>query len=652
MFTDLMKKPSKTFSLTAAALLLCAVLAGCDDDPPPPPAGKNTPAAAAQAPAQMGPAVPNVKTDEKLLAATKTKDPQLKMFVNDGDVSLDVYVADTFGAQYVYQVCIGEKCSNLNRDGKTGMFKYSCDKLDTRAPCATVMYVQACNTADKTCVSRIVDFAGPMRARKVVVGYEHACAIRLNNTVACWGKVRGFANTDGTNSIVGTPAEDIFLSRSQDVTCSIDPEHVFRCYGADASRFRQIDSLVRSASISINSICYVDLDGKSMCINANEEDQAYIAYTNADDTDVTDLKDIKKIQTEEFYTLALDYKGKMHLLGLNLDNSLFRAMKESMGKVQDVAKVYDFSAGNDAVCVITGDDHHAECFGPKLNFDYSKSEIEGVQDVTKISVGSQSNCIIYKGNDNLSRVLCGGIPFYYEGLKIKTEAVDVSQGNSQVCVIRPDYEVQCFGNDYHRNGVNFVPEDPRVTYEVNGVIHAELPKKWNPKIDNSACRINAKYHEIICRIAKFDFLPKDMRIRPKFDVNAIDAQILINGDPFHNEASSISVAPEQELTVRSKNGRDVTYKLKFFQSMKVTRTYSLNSIWNGEDGTSPEDFSCVWYFSDGTTDEGSCEIPMKHVFETDFAQNKKELNARVDAYRKDVASSGFDVRHFTPKASD
>jgi hypothetical protein len=86
--------------------------------------------------------------------------------------------------------------------------------------------------------------------------------------------------------------------------------------------------------------------------------------------------------------------------------------------------------------------------------------------------------------------------------------------------------------------------------------------------------------------------------------------------------------------------------------MKVTRTYSLEKIWVDDGNSALEDFSCVWYFSDGTTDEGSCEVPMKHVFETDFAQNKNELYAKVDAYRKDVASGGFDVRHFTPKAID
>ncbi len=639
--------------LAAVMLFSGAVLCGCDDDEP----GK--PSAPAAKPEQQasvsqntGPVIPNVKTDDKILQRNNTTDPELKMLVTDGDLFLDVYIPDTFGPQYIYQICIGEKCSTLNRDDKSGMFKYSCDKLNSKSPCATVMYVQACNTSDKSCVSKIIDFAGPMRAKKVVVGYEHACAIRLNNTVTCWGKTRGYANTDGTNSIVGTPADDIFLSRSQDVTCSIDPEHVFRCYGADAKRFKPIESLVRSASISINSICYVDLSGKAMCINADDEDQAYIAYTNPDGTDVTNLSDIRKIQTEEFYTVALDYKGKLHLLGLNLDNSLFRAMRETMQGIEELNKVSDFSAGNDAICAVTGDEKKLECFGPRMNFDYSKSDIVGMENVSKLSVGSQSNCVIYRGGDALNRVECGGIPFYYDGLKNGTEAIDVSQGNSQVCVIRPDYEVQCYGNDYHRNGVNFVPEDRVVVYDVNGVIQASLPKKWNDKIDNSQCRINAKYHEIVCRIAKFDFLPKDLRIKPNFIVNAIDAKIFVNGEPFFNEASSISIKPEQEITVKSRGGADLTYKLKLFQSMKVTRTYSLEKIWVDDGNSALEDFSCVWYFSDGTTDEGSCEVPMKHVFETDFAQNKNELYAKVDAYRKDVASGGFDVRHFTPKAID
>ncbi len=643
----------KTLTSIFAGIMLCSsfVITGCDDDPPPPPQSSpstNKPAPDSQS--SMGPAIVNVKTDQKVLDSNKSVAPELKMFVDDNDLFLDVYVHDTFGSGYTYSVCIGENCKDMEADSKSGLLKYSCDKLNSKTPCATVMYVKACDNS-KQCVSKIVDFAGPLRAKKVVVGYEHACAIRLNNTVTCWGKTRGFANTDGTHSIVGTLADDIFLSRSQDVTCSITPDHVFNCYGADARRFKPVEKLVRSASISINAICYVDLDGKVMCINAEDEENGYIAYTNKDGFDFTKLTDIKKIQTEEFYTVALDYKGKVHLLGLNMDNSLFRAMQESMTPVEELEKVQDFAAGNDAICVIYGDDKVLKCFGPLINYDFSKSETVGTDNVRVLSVGSQSNCVIYRGNDGVDRVLCGGIPFYYEGLQNQTAAIDVSQGHSQVCVIRPDYEVQCYGNDYHRNGVNFVPEDPKVVYEINGVISASLPKKWNEKIDNSQCRINAKYHEIICRIAKFDFLPKDMRIKPKFEVNAIDPTMLINGEPFYNEASSISLKPEQELTIKSKNGKEVTYRLKFLQTMKVTRTYSLEKSWTF-DGSSPEDFSCVWYFSDGTTDEGSCEIPMKHVFETDFAQNKKDLTAKVDAYRKDVASGGFEVRHFSPKATD
>lgn len=593
-----------------------------------------------------------VKTDDALAKEMQSKESKLKILVDDSDLFVDVYVADTYGREYDYQVCIGDKCESLMRDLQTNYFKYSCDKLNSKTPCSPVMRVQACKIVDKTCESKLVDFAGPLRAKKVVVGYEHACAIRLNDTVACWGKIRGFANTDGKNSIVGTVAKDIFLSRSQDITCSIDFDHNFNCFGADAKRFKPIDALVKYASISINSICYVTIDSKVMCINAQDEDNAYIAYTNPDGTDFTHLSDIRKIETEEFYTVALDYKGRLHLLGFNLDNSLFKKMRESLLAIENITKVQEFSIGNDAVCVIAGDDKQSSCYGPKLNFDYSNAAFNGIVDVKSLSVGSQSGCIIYYCNDGRDRVLCGGIPFYFEGLDNQSDAIGVSQGNNQVCVIRNDNHVECYGNDYHRNGVNFVPVDDKVVYEVNGIISASLPRDWNPKLDNATCRINAKYHEVICRIARLDFLPKDLRIKPKFELNSIDGKIEVEGLPFVSGASSLTLQPEQKLVVKSNSGENIEYKLKLLQVMKVTKTYDLNKSWDTADGSSPDQFSCVWSFSDGTTDEGPCEEPMKHVYETDFAQSKRDLTAKVDAYRKEISTGGFDVRHYFPKSID
>ncbi len=644
-------------ALLTAALLLTT---GCDDDESAKVAqvpsasvtkeNVNANAAASASPSAVN--VSKVKTDKALEKELKAKESKLKFLVDDNDLFVDIFIQDTFGRDYDYQVCIGEKCTSLTRDLQTNYYKYSCDKLNSKTPCSPVMRVQACKFSDKTCESRLVDFAGPLRAKKVVVGYEHACAIRLNNTVACWGKVRGFANTDGTASIVGSPAKDIFLSKSQDITCSIDFEHNFKCFGADAKRFKPVDALVKHASISINSICYVTIDSKVVCIPAEREDNAYIAYTNPDGTDFRDLRDIKKIETEEFYSVALDYKGKLHLLGFNLDNSFFRQAREKFESISSITKVHDFSVGNDAVCVIEGDNNHTTCFGPKKNFDYSNAAFNGIVDAKVISVGSQSGCIIYYGNDGRDRVLCGGIPFYFEGLDNQTDAIGVSQGNNQVCVIRPDNEVECYGNDYHRNGVNFVPVDPKVTYEVNSIIEASLPRDWNPKLDNSACRINAKHHEVICRIARLDFLPKDMRIKPEFKLNSIDGKLEVEGEPFVNGASSLSLQPEQSLVVKVPFGDDLKYTLKLLQVMKVTKTYDLNNVWDTSDGSSPEQFSCVWSFSDGTTDEGPCEEPMKHVYETDFSQSKKELSAKVDAYLKQIATGGFDVRHYFPKAID
>lgn len=641
--------PMKSINkLLGAALACAAVMTGCGDDAEEP-ASAQTPKVEQQAAQPSTPsAAPAAEETKK-----KNSETELSVLVEDADTELSIYVEDTFGKMYSYDVCIGERCNKIHRDSNnSNQFKFVCDKLNSKKPCSSVYTVRACHDETKVCKEKVIDFAGPLRAKKIVVGYEHACAIRLNNTVACWGRLRGYADNDGSNSAQGRLATDVVLSKSQDVTCIIDPEHNFNCYGADSKRFKPIESLVRSASVSINSICYVTLDGKAHCQDAEDEENGYVAYTNPDGTDITKLSDIKSIETDEFFTVALDYKGKLHFLGLNLDIPRFTELRESLASVDDISGVKDFSMGNDAICVVAGDEREVSCYGPKKSFDYSIADIIGTLDASKVSVGSQSACIIYKSADGLRRVQCGGIPFYYQGLKNDEEALDVSQGNSQVCTIGGDHLVTCYGNDYHRNGINFVPVDSEVEYEVNGVVRAFIPKDLNPKIEGADCRMNFKRHEIICRIPKLDFLPKDLRLKALFEINSLDGTLEVDGKPYENGVNKIEIKPEQTVKVVTKSGKDVSYKLKLLQTMKINKVYDLNKIWSQADGTIPDDFSCVWNFSDGYTDEGSCEMPMEHVFETDFAQSRHDMWARVDAYRKDFSNDGFEVKHFQPKANE
>ena len=642
----------KKYCLISFIACSAGILAGCDDDPAPAQQAKPAQTADNKAVQEVAAKQPKFEPAPKVDSATIFANPQeyLKTLVVEGDIALDILVANQMDRDYHYEICIGDTCQKMVRDSSSGLFKYTCDKLNTRSPCSSVYNIKVCNDFEKVCNSKIIDFAGRLKAKKVKVGYEHACAIRLDNSVKCWGNTRGFSNPEGTQTADGTLAADIILSKSQDVTCVIDPNHNFKCYGVDAKRFKPIESLVRDASVSINSICYVTLDGKVYCIDAQDEENAYIAYTNVSGGNVNDLSDIKKIESEEFYTVALDFKGKLHFYGFNLDNSRFKEMRNVLKKIEDITDVKDFSVGNDAVCVIAGENNSVSCYGPKKSFDYTDIDIIGVNDAKSISVGAQSACVSYVAQDRSTRGMCGGLPFYYEGVPAQIDVVGISQGNNQVCIIRGNNDVECYGNDYHRNGVNFVPDYPTVFYENNGIVKVDLPKEDNPKLDgNTACRINYKRHEIICRIQKLDFLPKDLLLKPKFEVNSLDGQVFVNGERFINGSSTISLNPEQKITVLSSNGKPVEYKFKLLQTMKVVKKYDLNKTW--DDAEHPiSDYSCVWSFSDGSIDEGTCEKPVVHTFETDFAENKNDLKAKVDAYRKDVADGGFDIHHYQPKA--
>lgn len=599
--------------------------------------------------------VSNVKqTTEQLVVNVHDKQnpnkfPGIETLVEDNIGSMNVYVKDLYGPDYHYEACIGDSCSILSKDPNSKYYVYTCNKVNTKHPCSSSLLIKACNSSSSTCDKKIIDSAGPLKAKKVVVGFEHACAIRMNNTVKCWGKERGYSNLDAGQTADGKMASEIILSKTQNITCIIDPEHNLSCYGSDAKRFKKpIEKLVRDVSISINSICYVTLDGKTFCNDAEGEENAYIAYTDGESANIYQASDIRKVFIEEFYSLVYDFKNKITMYGFNLDNSKLKALKKKIVPIQNLGKIHDVSTGSDLACVVYGENRQVKCFGDMKSFDFNNASFSSRTGVQMVSVGNQSVCIIYKDNENVKRLECDGLPFYFEGVRNNIEANYISQGNTQVCYIKSNDIVDCVGNDYHRNRINFVPFSPYVDYFENAVVGISLPSDINPKLEQPICRINSSQRELICRITKFDFLPKDSKIRPYFDVNTIDGTLYIDDQLYVYGETALPIKKEYKVEVRSKNKTPVTYTLKLFQTMKINKTYSIVDIWDDE-VNSPSIFNCVWTFSDGSIDENSCEKTINHVYETDFAEGKQDFSVKVDAYRKNIAQGGFDAHHYHPK---
>ena len=123
-------------------------------------------------------------------------------------------------------------------------------------------------------------------------------------------------------------------------------------------------------------------------------------------------QDIKQISMDRFYSVALNYRGRLRFYGYDMDFERAKTAQQYLSTVESVSNVKSVSAGNDVICVIAGAQNLTTCYGPQKDFAFGGRKFVNVQDAEQVSVGQQSACVIFKSSGQ-SRVTCDGLPQYF-----------------------------------------------------------------------------------------------------------------------------------------------------------------------------------------------------------------------------------------------
>lgn len=656
------------YSYICLPLIAAAFIAGCGDDEaaPQPAAAAGKTAAASVAADRAGAAgaeqAAKVKREsedarwKRLLSKPLPVGVEASRTEGDtGGVTLKIdnaYDLQAYRAEFsTISVCVADDCQKPteSEDGKTATFEC---KNKKGSYCSNVYDIKVCLMADvdttRACGTRRIDFGGDIMARMVTVGYEHACSLGLDGTAVCWGQTKAYANADGSTPN-GEKFRYITASRFMDMTCGVSMKNELKCYGDDAARF-DFSGIpeIKSVELGYNSLCWVNVTSFADCRVAKGEPIQGAAFMRQSDH-MNGTQDIKQISMDRFYSVALNYRGRLRFYGYDMDLERAKTAQQYLSTVESVSNVKSVSAGNDVICVIAGAQNLTTCYGPQKDFAFGGRKFVNVQDAEQVSVGQQSACVIFKSSGQ-SRVTCDGLPQYFSGLKEGTPAIYVSQGPNQVCIINPRHVVECYGTDFYHNGINSVPKNPDVPYEPSSFVRfgLALPDTAVEKLaadygnvpPEPSCSVDAKGKEIVCRIYKMDDMQGKINVKASFEYNGFSPVIKdARGKVMESGEAELRMQPQTPIQVTDASGATTRWTLRMVQLMRHEKTFSVKEKWTPEMGKT-SDFICIWKFDDGATEMKSCAEDVTHVFLTDLVSAGKNEGASVEAASADFIEDG------------
>ena len=242
--------------------------------------------------------------------------------------------------------------------------------------------------------------------QSVSVGRLHSCGLRTDRTVACWG-----ANYAGQ----ATPPPGKFRSIDAGAidTCGVRTDDSTVCWGWDKeSQATPPSGVFEVISVGGEHTCGVRTDGMPACWGWNENGQ-----TNSPPGS------FQTVWSGFSYTCGLRTDGTIACWGLNIDTP-------PAGPFQDI------SFGSSHACGLRLDGS-VECWG--RNHGGESSPPSG--DFQAVSVGDSHTC----GVRTNGSVECWGWDFYGEASPPPEMFRSVSAGHSHTCGVRTDGTTSCWG---------------------------------------------------------------------------------------------------------------------------------------------------------------------------------------------------------------
>ncbi len=348
-----------------------------------------------------------------------------------------------------------------------------------------------------------VDAPAPLFATRLGAGESHACAVRSDGTIGCWGfntsYQLGVVDAGGTFSATPIRATDlkgaVATVGTFATSCALLDTAELGCWGTNsggllgnlaAPSFSAVPTRVGNLTDVVavtggkKHACLLRVGGKAFCWGNNDDEQLGSGIPGAGNSGapapVQAPDKIKYIGSgaTSSHTCAIrdddqivcwGQNNKTGQLGAPTYTDIRSAMPLLVDNVQDAIKV---ATGTDHSCAIRkggtmrcwgANDFGQVGFGTPADQAAEKiaQDVPGVTDAVALSLGDQRTCIVHAtgkvscwGNNPNGALGAGAgdagafskTPLDVAGI---TDAVDVSCGLGFTCVIRQGGKVSCWG---------------------------------------------------------------------------------------------------------------------------------------------------------------------------------------------------------------
>jgi hypothetical protein len=254
----------------------------------------------------------------------------------------------------------------------------------------------------------------------VSAGNYHACAVRANGTVGCWGdNSRGQGNAPGTLGAVAAPR----ISAGGLHSCVVKPDRTAACFGSDSAGQRTLPAALGTiTAISAGGLhtCAVKTDQTAACWGSDAAGQRTLP---------SGLGTIGSISA-----------GGQHSCAIKSDATAVCWGSDSDGQRAAPAGFFSMiSAGLKHTCAVKTDGT-AVCWGSDA--DGQRSVPAALGTVTAIAAGANHTCAVKTNGD----VACWGANGDGQSTPPPGPFVSVTAGAAHSCAITAAGAAQCWGS--------------------------------------------------------------------------------------------------------------------------------------------------------------------------------------------------------------
>jgi hypothetical protein len=290
----------------------------------------------------------------------------------------------------------------------------------------------------------------PLIATSVAAGVELSCAILDNGTPRCWGDLgSGSVGVDTGSTVASVPVRDIHQIALTSHACALRVDGSIACWGGRAgggaaARPVPIDAPAKATTISLGSqLCAILMGGSVACSGKQPLPSRLVA--------VPDIKDAISISAGSYgRSCAVIRSGEVECWGRLAPPPVLNEEEDSIQRavirIAGVDHAIAVRSGRVQDCALLATEKVA-CWSYDMKGHAQPAEALPLEQVSALSSGSSFTCALTRGGD----VYCWNDP-YTAGRALArvtglTDAIKLSVGADHACALVRGGSVRCWGRN-------------------------------------------------------------------------------------------------------------------------------------------------------------------------------------------------------------